>query len=468
LSDKIYTPAMAIENKPQAEGVLGCFAQKRGDPGTKVLLSNAHILFGQVPEQTNVRIYQPPSGSTCCRKTHIATTLNTWEDGFLPVEVRLAGETEVRRGSETDCAIARLVEGIQFTNQIPEIGMIAGTPPAGDFGITAGPPFGTAPREEQYVRFYSPLDNRVHYGTVLTLGDSATYVSGGTGSVPPLLSPRSVQNPLAPLHTAVPPINQLLILPRPTPGESYERYLSGQLQLYFGRTGDSGSVVVNHENKVIGLMCWVAGLPESEETAEEWRAVSGIGVLNPIHKVLDQMEIEIPSNLANTSPSRGGRFFMPGVETDPDEIALERGRQRVEAKLKPLRLGRLLLGKMDQHRKEARRIVLGYRPALVAWHRHQGPAFVDHCVRNLRDPAHKIPTSINGIDQTALLQVMADMLIRYGSPKLRRDVEKYRDVILAHATGITSCDQAPEMIGELQRQRRLALQAGVAKTKEPV
>ncbi len=470
MSDTIYTPGMAIENKPQEEGALVCFARKRTDPDVAVLLSCAHVLFGSATQQTDVRIFQPPSSSSCCRNTHIATTMHTWDRGFRHVTVQISGEAEIKEGYETDSAIASLVNGLHFTNEIPQIGMIAGTPPPGDLGVVEAPPFGTPLADHHYVRFYSSQTLSVHYGTILrwTDTDTGTYVRGGAGPVPTLLYPWPVSDWGDELTDGRPNINQLLVIPRPPPREGYERYLTGRGRLYFGRGSDSGSVVVNHQNRVIGLLCRAGPKPQANETAEEWKAVSGIGILNPIHKVLEQMDIEIPANFSRTVTTSGNTFFvMPGVETDPDEIALERGRKRVEEQLMNTRLGRLLLGKFEQHSKETRRIVLGVRHALVAWHRHQGPAFVDHCLSNLRDPAHVVPTAINGIERAKLLEVMADVLIRYGSPKLRRDVQKYRTFVLQYGPGITTFDQVPKIICEIQKQWRSQLSMQGEEGREP-
>lgn len=470
MSDKIYTPGMAIENKPQEIGALGCFARRRDDPSVSVLLGNAHVLFGSATGQQNVRIYQPPSGSTCCRKTHIATTLETWDAGFGSVVVVRVPEGPVAggdaadfpggelRGYETDCAIARIVDGIRFTNEIPIIGMIQGTPPAGDLGVVGVQPSTEAPAPEQLVRFYSPRTERVHYGTIVPSPKAGTYVSGGSGAVNPLLWPWPAGDDSDASSDARPNINQLVVMPRPAPGESYEPYLQRHASLFFGRHDDSGSIVVNHENKVIGLLVRGGGpvppYPGAEGRSDPWRAIRSIGIVTPIHAVLARLGIEIPAAFSRTSPSSGVAYSIaPGVETDPDEIAVEAGRQRIEKVLARTRLGRLLRGKLEQHRKEARRLVLGNRRAMIAWHRHQGPAFIKHFVENLRDSSHVVPTVINGVERAKVLDVMADMFIRYGSPKLRRDVEKYRPLALRFGPHITQLDQLGPLLEQVRAEQ---------------
>lgn len=447
----IYTPAMPIENDTGAEGALGCFARLRSG-GTPVLLSNAHVLFANARSRRGVRIYQPPSSSSCCRNQHLATTLNTWQQGFHRVRVSITGQP-IQLGSETDCAIARLQPGIQYTNEHPQLRMITGTPPAGDLGVVIGPNFGTPPTANQLVRLYSPMTRRVHYGTVMrNIGPPGTYVEGGTGTVPdPLLTLASTASLYGDVF--LPPINQLMILPRPPPGEGYERYLRGGVQLTFGINGDSGSVVLNHLDQVIGLFAQSPPKPSIAEPgalAQEWRAVASLGLVNPIHRVLDRMAIEIPASFSGTVPTRGrSRVYLPGV--DPEATALEEGRDRLLAALSATRFGRFLIGKFGQHRREVRRIVFGVRQALVAWHRHQGPAFTDHLLRNLRDPRHPIPTAINGVSRDDLLRIMADLLMLHGEGGLRRDVARHRELVLSRLSTVTRLDQLPSLVAEVRR-----------------
>lgn len=445
----VYAPGMDIGN-PSAttggeDGALGCFARKRDDQ-SPVLLSCAHVLFANLPDAQNLAIACPPPSSTCCSGTQIATTLKTWVQGFgTQLSVKITGVTQVQSGFQTDCAMAKLLDTVSFTNEIPVIGMISGAP-SGNLGIVAGPPFGTPPTADQYVRFYSPLTKRVHYGTILTLPDQGTIIGGG--ALDPLLEPWTVDTSLDAMAEAQPNIAQILVMPRPAPGEG----LPGSSRLYFGRGGDSGSVVVNKDNQVIGIICRGGGKPDISNNSPEWNAVGGIGVLNPIQKVLDVLGVDIPASFSRTVASAGGSaIYMAGI--DPEEKALQLGRRRIEEKLEKTRLGRLLIGKLSEHRVEARRIVLGNRRALVVWRRHQGPAMIQHFIKNLRDPAHVVPTQINGVNRAALMRAMAGAFLRYGSPRLRRDVEKYREIALRYGPGITSVDQVPLLVEQLRHER---------------
>ncbi len=458
----VYKPGDMVANPTATtgsdDGALGCFAT--ASDGSVVLLSCAHVLFANRADSQNLNIYSPPSSSTCCRHRHIATTLKSWLDGFDgPHTVVPDGGEPPDEGYYTDAAIAKLEPGVLYSNEIPGgIGMIAGTPSSG-LGVPTPPAWGTPPTNDQLVRFYSPNTKRVHYGTLLPPPHPGS-VQGGP-RLDPLQWPYGAGQNNDTENDTQALVGALIVLPRPGPGESYADYAAGKRRLYFGQRGDSGSVVVNSQNQVIGVVCkgtdleakvpWKPTLPDYEQYAE-WRAVTSVGTLSPIGYVLKKMGITIPANLAKTTPSAGD-LLRVALPTDPDELALQRGQRRIGDQLRRSRLGRIILEKLTRHRGEARRIVERNRQAMLAWRSHQGPAFVNHCMHNLRDPRHRVPTAINGVTRTELIRVMADLFAAHGSNELQRDVARYRDLALRYAPVLTSLDDVAPTIAELQRSR---------------
>lgn len=453
----IYQPGMGLKTEAGAEGALGCIARTTGGPlgaGVAVMLGCAHVLFGNVPARTNVEIRQEGASSTCSKMPVIARTAYDWVTGFRPVQINVAGEPNpVRDGYETDCAIGRLAPGVQFDNRILGLNVvIAGTPEGTDLGVQTPPPFGTAPQPEHLLRFYSPVDHRVHWGTIVTRTPAfnATYVEGGSGAVSPLVWPEVNSVWLDRLAEALPNINQFMVLPRPAPGEGYEPYLQRRRELLFGQGGDSGSVVINHEDKVIGMLIRSGGKPPASVTAVEWTAASGVGWVTPIAKVLAQMQIIIKKEGdAGTVPTAG-----PITVTRPtaDSPTVHSGMELFRSEARRSRYGKILLGMMARHAEEARRIVNACRPAIVAWHRNQGPAVIAHLIRALHDPAHEIPVVINGVPREQLLDAMAEQLLRVGGPQLCRDVRRYRELVLrSPITSETRIDRLPAALAALPR-----------------
>ncbi|MEO8700576.1 MAG: hypothetical protein ABI867_11060 [Kofleriaceae bacterium] len=439
----VRLPGMLIENSASEVGSLGCFAKVNGTSDI-VLLSNAHVLFASVRDSTSVKIYEPPSCSSCCRNDHIGTTLLDWASGFRHVEVKLSNN-QPSSGYETDCAIAKLEAGILYSNTIPGIGMIAGTVTGSDLGVTKGPDFGNLWTDDNVVRMYSPMLGRVVYGTVLHTGMTATYTSGGSGAVPALLTAERIAN-TEPLSDAPDlPIDAMMILPRPslvgvpataTIADLYRPYVTGTPLLQFGLRGDSGSVVVNKDNKVIGQYHFVGLKPSTSLTAVEWLSAGNVGYVSPISRVLTQLAdagkaISIDANMANATPS-AGELVAPELYA--------RGLDRLYRALQDSPFGRVLLAKIEQHRREARTIVIGGRRGVVTWHRNMGPAYAKHIVDALENRAHVIPDRINGVGRLALLDVLADLLEQYGSPALREDVIAHRELSRTLVTQLRTLD----------------------------
>jgi hypothetical protein len=452
----VYQPGMGLKTEKGSEGALGCIARTAGGPlgaGVAVLLGCAHMLFGNASEGTGIAVRQEGASSTCSKMPVIARTSFNWITGFRPVRINVPGEANpVRDGAETDCAIGRLAPGVQFDNRI--LGMnvvIAGTPQGTDPGVQKPPPFGTAPQPEHLLRFYSPVDKQVHWGTIVTRSPAfnATYVSGGSGAVSPLVWPELNSSYLDDLADARPNINQYMVLPRPAPGETYESLARQGRQLQFGQGGDSGSVVINHEDKVVGMLIRAGAKPPATTTAVEWTTASGVGWVTPIAKVLAQMQITIQAADSGTIPASG-----PIAVTRPtaDSPTVHAGMDRFRAEARQSRYGRILLGMMARHAKEVGQIVNGCRPAIVAWHRNQGPAVIAHLLRALHDPAHEIPVVINGVPRQRLLDAMAEQFVRFGGPRLCRDIHRYRDLVLASPiTTETRVDRLPAALAALPR-----------------
>jgi hypothetical protein len=83
--NKIFTPGMSIENKSATAddyAAIGCFARTTSD-GATVLLSCAHTMFADLSDETNLKIWSPPSIFTCCRHRHIADTLTAGSMGSV-------------------------------------------------------------------------------------------------------------------------------------------------------------------------------------------------------------------------------------------------------------------------------------------------------------------------------------------------------------------------------------------------
>jgi hypothetical protein len=201
-------------------------------------------------------------------------------------------------------------------------------------------------------------------------------------------------------------------------------------------------VIVNHRDEVIGLYHGGSSQQQLaiEHDAVEFVAAEEFGLATPIQFVLDHADVDIPGGLTNITPAHGSLPY-------PESQVVERGLERLRASLATTRLGQLVIGKIERHREEANHLVNRVREVGLTWHRNRGPGFVQHARENVRDPASSIPVVINGRDRATLLSKMADMFERHGSERLRRDVARYRDIVLECLATATSLDDAVLRLG---------------------
>ncbi len=337
--------------------------------------------------------------------------------------------------SETDCAMARLDPGVKFHNawQVNLGSTVTSIPIKGavtdGLGIGKGPPVGTLPSHEQYVRVYNAVNGRLRFGTML----SNTLSEPDVADPDRIIMRVGMSDPRDHGTGSKTNVNQFMILPRPSPipGQSLsDSYHNGE-ELTF-ESGDSGSVVINHENRVIAMIIRAGPIDEYfklDRSAPEFAHVGNLGIATPIGPVLERLQVEIPAaedGWSGTTPSAGGpvHIFLGRPPSNVD-LAQRRGVEQLREQLRTSLLGRLLLGKIGQHRREVRELLTSVRPVAAAWQAMQGAAFYHHCVQGVRAPGHTIPTVINGVSRAQLAETMLPLLLRHAGPVLRRDLERY-------------------------------------------
>jgi hypothetical protein len=469
-------PKNVIRDVPSGEGTLTCFA--RDEQGRPVLLSCSHVIFPGFAAVPNMRIYSPSYSTCCCSGDPIATPVfdrskpavsdgsKSWTGGYkdgkwfggfnaMTCPVRGMGDA-ITTGvcSNSDCAIARLDPNVHFKNAWPDGTPIKGAVAAGELGAKRGPEFGTAPTSEQYVRVYSPRLKRVIYGTLLSYPErAALYQKSIPDDHDRIVHPFSMSAPDDALAGSKPAVDSFIILPRPGPNERYDEFKT----LGFDH-GDSGAVVINHQNLVIGMIVRAGELGSGSghgtqlfpddviATTQELRFVTKIGHAALIRFALERLKITIPSDpsgwegVVPSDGSAASRFFVPGFREDAAAAARQQGIERLRSRLLMSRRGKLLLGKIGQHRVEMRRLLASVRAITSAWRDLQGGAFLNHFLQSLDDPGHLIPSSINGVTREQLLDTLLPLFARHGSHGLRRDIERYRTWATAAIVSITSLD----------------------------
>lgn len=213
----------------------------------------------------------------------------------------------------------------------------------------------------------------------------------------------------------------------------------------FSDEGDSGSVVVNSKNMIVGLLYGgsrptINGQPVGHET----KACC-------IHPVLSELELTILTNPLNTNTQN--RFSTLEIDLRINKLEQEARQERLEFLRDKIRLNNAYIIFSDlfqKHKGEILDLVNHIRHITIAWHRNNGPVFIAHFIKNFHEPDYKVPTEIKGITLPNLLKAMQSLLLEYGSSNLKEAIIKYGDQIIACSENCTSLETLLYRISNIQ------------------
>ncbi|HKW08962.1 MAG TPA: hypothetical protein VJO33_01205 [Gemmatimonadaceae bacterium] len=240
----------------------------------------------------------------------------------------------------------------------------------------------------------------------------------------------------------------------------------------FSDNGDSGALVVDDQNRAIGLLCAGGGEPDPQTGAIKSTACF-------ITPALDAVEVYVETTTGTSHGAKNATdgsgagpqtaFDQPAAST-PGVILVSYVRtpkrrpppvgpapaidltEAQRAHVLAVRDEMLatpraaeLYASVVELRREIAYLVRSCRPVTVTWHRNRGPAFLAHLINYLRGDAESIPTKIGDISRAELLTNICHVLAKHGSNPLRQAIEQHRSDLAAVATGTT----LHEIIGAL-------------------
>jgi hypothetical protein len=346
-------------------GTMGCIAIDN-ESDNAVLLSNYHILMINGETQGH-QVAQPKfyCDKSPCRCGEVARI----ERGFLGDD------------SNVDAAIATLTGKHQekWTNEVLELGAVAEFPLDSD-GKPVNPP---TPGDTVFKR---GMSTSLTEGLIIEVGGDDDEIEVGYVR---------------------------------KDGTEFIKTFKGQLKIGpknvdkpFTRKGDSGAVIVNDLNQVIGLH-----FADNEERDGNNKVLRDAfeSYANPIWDVVKALDIYIPDT--GTLLSMPLNQMVAAPETDLME--------QLETTLAQHPDGKIVIDAFKEHGDEILELVNTDREVTVAWHRCKGPSFVAHILERARNPQHEIPTAIDGISYQRVLSKMSVVLEKKGSCELAAVVEQY-------------------------------------------
>lgn len=183
--------------------------------------------------------------------------------------------------------------------------------------------------------------------------------------------------------------------------------------LQFSDVGDSGAVVVNAANKIVGMV--FAGAKDAAGAPAGFLTVA-----NHIADVLNELNIRIPYG-AEVKVTAGARLADAPVVTEARIPEPYRAlRERMQARTGTA----LLFGLGQAHAAEILQLINHCRPVTVAWHRAQGPALLATLMGAVRDGHYRIPAQVKGVTLDQALVRLRAVLAQHGSAALRATMER--------------------------------------------
>jgi hypothetical protein len=191
----------------------------------------------------------------------------------------------------------------------------------------------------------------------------------------------------------------------------------------FSDVGDSGSVVIDEFNRIVGLV--FAGGKDAASVPTGF-----VTLANQISDVLTALNIRIPYSSDVKVTAGGALADVPRVVEaripEPYRALRERMEQRERTAL--------IFGLGKQHAGEIMRLINHCRPVTVAWHRSQGPALLATLMGAVRDGHHRIPARVKGVALHEALERMREVLAKHGSASLRATMERREAEAIIEAT----------------------------------
>lgn len=351
---------------PGGIGTLGCLVRDTMTNGV-VMLSNAHVL-GDEESHTGDTVGQPImcSIASACLSDPVGKVLR------------------FKKSAHVDGAIASIDEGIGHdpnVAQIKDIGTVAGSRYLTDSEIRDNAVNGSPVRVQKRGR---------------TTGHTFGVIVGWQQHPVEIKLPRSgrVYNVMQ---------DTLRIKVR-SPSEC------------FAAGGDSGSVVLDNDRKVVGLLF-------SATAKGDYARAS------PIQFVENELAISILT--ATTSrPVKIDQLPMSSPSFGPN------GSEVLDTPA-----GRLASALFEQHAREVRDLVTTNKRVGAVWRRQGGPEIAQVIFRSLSGREEQLPPDMDGQPLEQRVRRICDCISKYATPELRRDLKRYGPVV-GSWSGLTLSDIA--------------------------
>jgi hypothetical protein len=447
-------------------GTAGLIVRMKGASTGAHVLTCAHVLGTPAVDPATAAndnlVYSPEfsdsSGITCNKPIGqvVTETLQRSPDHVVQAKIKFGDETFA-----VDAALIEVVPGADVRNDIPKIGMITAVRDLiAEWGLTS--------RQADIVDL--PTTRQL---VVRKYGITTKFTEGKLS--------RLVRQQV--IEFGEPPVDGLMLEIAPSPGQApfkaeYELDMSrfaadiegitkpeevkglfdgtgvtatlgGSLKArtlkieshFFSQKGDSGSPIVDENNKIIGILTsgrFKRIFVKGKDAPVEIHTQNSQAIF--IQAALNKLKVDfLPAgqHTAGTPIMVPGRAVERSSQEPIDWTALDDARAAFEGSPAGARLATLV----RSHFEEVRQLVHHRRRVMVTWHRNKGPSLVVAAVRSAGIPGWPIPAEIDGVRLIDAMRALRNVLVAEGSPALRAAIAEHEDEIFGLAKNATSVDE---------------------------
>ncbi|HYI09826.1 MAG TPA: hypothetical protein VEK57_12250 [Thermoanaerobaculia bacterium] len=378
-------------------GTLGCIATKDGRP---VGLTNAHVLIGVSKKGKAGQDVGQPVLSSCCSGRKIGRV------GETHYTMTRDAATAAKAHS-LDAGLIELLTGVTYLNEIQI--RPSGVPEPSDLPVAH---LLNGSRRIPDEEIHSKAEVRP---TVWKRG-------AATGETKGIIACYSEKLPSEGNCYAFSkePIGDLGMV-------FYDQYLIRSVNNKpFATDGDSGSVVLDQQNRVVALL-W------------GWIEEKGMGLATPIGVVLDALGIEIPvETVANTirtvpaapAPAAGGQPASPPAPVPALAPMLRQKLRDAETEVASTAEGRRYRDTVRNHVAEVRLLLRENWRVAAVWNRYAGPGLMQAIIHAVNKPDEPMPVVLNDRPLAECVTRISAIFRRFGSPALAEDVRAHERLLL--------------------------------------
>ena len=206
----------------------------------------------------------------------------------------------------------------------------------------------------------------------------------------------------------------------------------------FACEGDSGSALLNTDDEVVGLV--------------RSRDNNGNGFARSIDLVMKALGI-----LVGTASEEGDkRVVPPHPQAMPSALpavhsssVLSRQREvleRAQREIMATATGKRYAELVTKNQTEVRQLIERNKRVATVWHRNNGPAILNCAMRALDDTSRTLPIIVNGAPVADSIGRIIAFVKKHGSPQLRADIDQF-NLPFSELPGLTY----PQWLDRLRR-----------------